>query len=100
MTTRNSYDLYLVCKSNIILRQGEDPTKPVNKDKDFYVGDIFQAKKINEFDNKYIQLRAASKANKKQWINLNGDNLNSDDLNNESLMIMNIFPPKIDDYYH
>lgn len=83
-----SYELYLVCKSNILLKQGDDPTKPLNKNEDFYVGDIFQAKKSNEYNNKYIQLRAASKGNKKQWINIEND------------MIKNIFPPQINEYNH
>ena len=104
----NPHELYLVCKSNLIIRQGKDPenpcniilddlvqTSPTKKQKsgapDFYIGDIFQGKVSKKYDG-FIQLRAASKANKMQWIDIKEKHQNEG--------ILNIFPPSINEYFH
>eukprot|EP01083_Nonionella_stella_P055579 146534_1 len=87
----NPYELYLVCKSNIPILQGSNPEEPLNKNPDFYVGDIFQGKLSTEYSD-YIQLRAASKTNKKQWIGAKEKF--------ENMSIMTTFPPSIREYFH
>eukprot|EP00484_Ammonia_sp_Unknown_P030940 CAMPEP_0197024312 /NCGR_PEP_ID=MMETSP1384-20130603/4881_1 /TAXON_ID=29189 /ORGANISM="Ammonia sp." /LENGTH=439 /DNA_ID=CAMNT_0042452675 /DNA_START=29 /DNA_END=1348 /DNA_ORIENTATION=+ len=86
------HQLYLVCKSNINIVQGSDPTQPKNTNSDFFVGDVFQAKLSTEHEQ-FIQLRAASKTKHKQWIPATA-------VEGADRQISNIFTPSIGDYYH
>jgi len=86
------YELYVVKQSNIAIRQGTDPENPANTNNDFFVGDVFQGKVSSE-QKGYIQLRAASRANKKQWIEVS-------EASSESGSIKCIVPPSVGEYYH
>ena len=85
------YSLYLVCKSDILIHQGSNPLEPLNKNHDFFVGDIFQGRISTQY-NKFIQLREGSKSKKKQWIDTTEKV--------ENVSVMKIFSPNINEYFH
>ena len=96
-----AYELYLVCKSNISIVQGKNPEEPKNKNPDFYVGDVFQAKQSSEY-KKFMQLRAASRGKHRQWLLMNEP---EDGKEQESKPVvhhpvMKMVPPSVSEYYH
>ena len=95
-----AYELFVVCKSKILILQGSDPTAPSAQCPDFYAGDVFQARQSSEYP-KFMQLRVASKSHRKQWLPLTEEEA-TDDTESKPVVksVMKIVPPSVSEYYH